>query len=156
PAVQEFWESGEPERFVTSGDRGDHIDYLVRHDDQVWSYSRSLGNLHMSQLTDQYRAARQFVEQARSRDLRRGFVTTLIVLVASIWLVSFVSLIYLANRMSRPIQELTTGLSNLASGDLKTRLDIHRNDEIGRAIGAFNHMADEMEQSRDRLVYLTQ
>src|SRR5438309_10563013 len=29
-------------------------------------------------------------------------------------------------------------------------------DEIGRANQAFNHMADQLQQSRDRLVYLAQ
>jgi nitrogen fixation/metabolism regulation signal transduction histidine kinase len=110
----------------------------------------------MAQLRDQYRDARELVELSKARDLRRGFTTTLIILVASVWLVSFVWLIYLANRMSQPIQQLTSGLSDLASGNLQTRIDIKRNDELGRAIGAFNDTAAELEQSRDRLVYLTQ
>ena len=156
PTILEFWESGETERFTTSGDRGDHIDYLVRRDGEVRLYTRRLGNLQMAQLTDQYRDARELVELSKARDLRRGFTTTLIILVASVWLVSFVWLIYLANRMSQPIQQLTSGLSDLASGNLQTRIDIKRNDELGRAIGAFNDTAAELEQSRDRLVYLTQ
>src|SRR6185503_14973770 len=28
-------------------------------------------------------------------------------------------------------------------------------DEVGRAVAAFNHMADQLEESRDRLVHLT-
>src|SRR5206468_6966074 len=68
----------------------------------------------------------------------------------------FLSLIFVANRMSQPIEELTFGLSDLASGRLHTRIALRRNDEIGRAISAFNHTAEQLQQNRDRLVYLTQ
>jgi nitrogen fixation/metabolism regulation signal transduction histidine kinase len=154
--VAEFWDSAEPERFALSGPGGGHLNYLVRHDGDVWVYSRDLGNVRMEQLTDQYRRARGLVAVSEVRDLRRGFTITLILLVAAVWLVSLVSLIYLAHFISRPIQQLTAGLSELASGNLQVRLDTERNDEAGRAIRAFNHMADQLQQSRDRLVYLTQ
>src|ERR1700688_788346 len=36
PSVTEFWDSNESERFVLSGAEGDRLDYLVRHDNQVW------------------------------------------------------------------------------------------------------------------------
>jgi nitrogen fixation/metabolism regulation signal transduction histidine kinase len=36
------------------------------------------------------------------------------------------------------------------------RLPQRGNDETGRAIGAFNNMAEQLQQSRERLVYLTQ
>jgi len=156
PAVTGFFESGEGERFALSGSQSDHLDYLVQHGDEIRVYSRPLGNMQMERLTTEYREAREVVELARARDLRRGFTITLIVLVATVWVVSFVWLIYVANRMSQPILQLTSGLEELASGNLQTRIDIQRNDELGRAINAFNHTAIELKQSRDRLVYLTQ
>jgi nitrogen fixation/metabolism regulation signal transduction histidine kinase len=67
-----------------------------------------------------------------------------------------ISLIYLAHRISRPIQQLTGALTSLAAGDLRVRLGATGNDETGRAIHAFNNMAGQLQQSRDRLVYLTQ
>lgn len=155
-SVAEFWDSAEPERFALSGSGGGHLNYLVRHGGDVWVYSRDLGNVRMEQLTDQYRRARELVAVNEARDLRRGFTVTLVVLVAAVWLVSLASLIYLAHLISRPIQQLTAGLSELASGNLQVRLDTERNDETGIAIRAFNHMADQLQQSRDRLVYLTQ
>ena len=156
PEVTGFFESGEGERFALSGSHSDHLDYLVQHGNELWVYTRPLGNMQMERLTREYREAREVVELARARDLRRGFTTTLIVLVATVWVVSFVWLIYVANRMSQPILQLTSGLEQLASGNLQTRIDIQRNDELGRAINAFNHTAIELKQSRDRLVYLTQ
>src|SRR6516162_1705681 len=139
PAVAEFWESAEPERFVLSGEGDSHVEYLVRGDDGVSVYSRDLGPVRMQELTNQYRSAREAVAEAQNRDLRRGLTITLIVLVVAIWLFALISLIYLAHRISRPIQELTGGLSELASGNLKVRLPAQGNDETGQAIRAFNN-----------------
>jgi two-component system, NtrC family, nitrogen regulation sensor histidine kinase NtrY len=154
--VGEFWDSAEPERFVLSGEGNNHIDYLVRRDDGVSVYSRDLGPVRMQELTDQYRAARETVAGAQNRDVRRGLTITLIVLVVAVWLLALTSLIYLAHRISRPIQDLTGGLSELASGNLQVRLASQGNDETGQAISAFNHMAGQLQESRERLVYLTQ
>jgi nitrogen fixation/metabolism regulation signal transduction histidine kinase len=154
--VSEFWLSGEPERFAIAGADGNRLDYFVRRDDGIWAYSTDLGNVRMTDLSNQYREARKLVQLSRERDLRRGFTVTLIVLVASVWLLAFVWLIYLANRISRPMQHLSAGLADLAAGRLETRIPAEGTDEIGRAIAAFNRSAAELQQSRDRLVYLTQ
>ena len=154
--ITDFWQSGEPERFSIAGPGGNRLDYFVRREDGVWTFSRDLGNVRMEDLSSEYREARQLVQLAKERDLRRGFTTTLIILVASVWLIAFVWLIYLANRVSRPMQQLTAGLADLAADRLETRIPAEGNDEIGRAIAAFNRSAAELQQSRDRLVYLTQ
>jgi two-component system, NtrC family, nitrogen regulation sensor histidine kinase NtrY len=71
-------------------------------------------------------------------------------------MISFVWLVYLANRVSRPMEQLADGLAELAAGRLETRIPAEGDDEIGRAIAAFNRSAAELQQNRDRLVYLTQ
>jgi two-component system nitrogen regulation sensor histidine kinase NtrY len=96
------------------------------------------------------------VDRARAHDLRRGLLYTLGSLGAAVWAVSLAALVFMARRVSRPIQDLTTGLSKLAEGDLSTRLETRRTDEAGKAIRAFNDMAAQLEQSRSRLVYLAQ
>ena len=157
--AMDFWESGESERFDLAGPGGENLEYFVRHPDGVWIYTQRFGKVRMDEITAQYRNARELVDLAKVRDLRRGLTTTLIVLVAAVWIFSLAWLIYLANRMSHPIQQLTAGLSGLAAGDLATRIPIGRsgrNDEIGQAISAFNHTAAQLEQNRERLVYLTQ
>jgi two-component system, NtrC family, nitrogen regulation sensor histidine kinase NtrY len=154
--VAEFGDSLEPERFALSGSGGNHLDYFVRRSDDVRVFSRDLGNMKMQHVSDQYRRARAIVAKTRERDLSRGFTITLIVLVVAVWVVSLVSLIYLAHHISRPIQQLTGGLTDLASGNLQVRLEATGDDETGQAIRAFNHMAGQLQQSRDRLVYLTQ
>src|SRR6185295_2835207 len=57
--VRELRDSAEPERFALSGPGGDRLDYLVRHGDDVWVYSRDLGNVRMQEVTQQYRRARE-------------------------------------------------------------------------------------------------
>jgi nitrogen fixation/metabolism regulation signal transduction histidine kinase len=154
--VKEFRDSLEPERFALAGTSGDRLDYLVRHGVDVWVYSRELGKVRMQGITEQYRRAREIVADTRERDLRRGFTIPLIILVVAVWVVALISLIYLAHRISLPIQQLTGGLTELASGNLQVRLGSAGDDETGRAIQAFNNMAGQLQQSRDRLVYLTQ
>ena len=155
PAVREFWDSGEPERFELAGAERDRLNYLVRHGKGVWSYSTDL-EVGMRRSSQQIAAARESVDKWKTWDFRRGFVWAFALLAVGIWLASFGALVFFAGRISRPIQQLTAGLSELAGGNASVRVPSDRNDEIGRAIQAFNHMADQMQQNRDRLVYLTQ
>jgi nitrogen fixation/metabolism regulation signal transduction histidine kinase len=154
--VKSFFDSGDSGRFVISGANGDRIDYLVRRGDQVWQWSTSLGEVGLHQLSREFRNAREIVEKRENRDLLRGFTYTYVLLAASVWLVSLVALVYLAHRISQPIQQLTAGLSQLAAGDLSTRVEVRHEDETGRAVRAFNDMAECLQQSTERLVYLTQ
>ena len=41
-AVREFWQSGEHERFELAGADGDRLDYVVRHGNEVWTYSADI------------------------------------------------------------------------------------------------------------------
>ncbi|MBZ5496942.1 MAG: HAMP domain-containing protein [Acidobacteriia bacterium] len=156
PFLQQFWESPDAERFVLSVPYGDRLNYLQRRGSEVWLYSRSLNSVRMEELREQIRQTRSRVEWLRQRNLPRGFTYTLILLSAIVWVLALASVVYLANRISSPIQELTAGLFQLAGGNFETRLHSRQHDEIGRAIQAFNHTAEHLQQSRDRLVYLTQ
>jgi nitrogen fixation/metabolism regulation signal transduction histidine kinase len=155
PTVQEFFSSGDADSFLLAGNNGDRLDFLVRHSGDVWSYSTSLHGVPMRSLSEQYSHARAVVANDSTHDLRRGFFYTFFVLVAAIWIVAFLLLIYFAYRISHPIQQLTTGLSEIAAGHLDYRVKTRRDDEIGAAIQAFNNMADEVKQSQERLVYVT-
>jgi nitrogen fixation/metabolism regulation signal transduction histidine kinase len=160
-AIRAFADSGEAEHFVRAGNQGDRLDYLVRHHgarrgEEIWRYSEDLGGIAMDRLSQQIGDARTLVEAARERDLRRGFRLTYILLATSFWLVSLALLVYMAHRISRPIHQLTGGLTKLAAGDLGARVPPGGADEIGRAIKAFNHMAGKLQESTERLVYLRQ
>lgn len=150
-----FWASGEPEAFVLTGERGNHLNYLLRHGTEVWEYSTSLNGIAMDHIKEQYGRARMVVNRAQTRNLRRGFTYTMISLAAAIWVVSLIALTYCAHRISRPIQQLTTGLAEVAAGHLEYRVAHAGDDEAGAATRAFNAMAAQLQQSRDRLVYVT-
>jgi two-component system nitrogen regulation sensor histidine kinase NtrY len=154
-ALRSFWASGEPDHFVRAGNEGDRLDYFVRSSGEALIYSRPLG-IGMNRLSAQYSNARELVNEANSRDVRRGIIYTWVLLASSVWLASLVILGLLAHHVSRPIQQLTAGLSELASGNFTVRLKSRRDDEIGRAIEAFNYTAEQLEQNRERLIYLTQ
>ena len=121
--VREFWESGQQERFYLSGTDGDRLDFLVRRDREVLAWSRRLGAVAMKQLSRQYSEARKLVEAGSSRDLRRGFIVTFLVLALSTWLVSLGLLVFFAARVSRPIHDLTAGLRKVSGGDLEARVE---------------------------------
>ncbi|HWC97552.1 MAG TPA: HAMP domain-containing sensor histidine kinase [Candidatus Sulfopaludibacter sp.] len=154
--VRDFADGSESERFVRAGREGDRVDYLVRHGGEVWSYSSSLGGVSTGQLRKEIADARDVVDRAKLHDLKRGLKLAYIWLAAMFWLGSLALLVYLAHRISRPIHRLTAGLSQLAGGDLNARVAEGRDDEIGRAIQAFNDMAGRLQESTERLVYLRQ
>ncbi len=154
--VQDFARSEDAERFMTAGNRGDRLDYLVRHGDGVRAYSRDLGDVAMEVLHDQIGDARALADAARERNLPRGIKLAYLIMAASLWLLALALLVYLAHRVSRPIHQLTDGLTKLAAGDLSARVPTRRDDEIGRAIQAFNGMAARLQESTERLVYLRQ
>jgi nitrogen fixation/metabolism regulation signal transduction histidine kinase len=152
--AQAFWESGEAEQFELAGQQGDRLDYYLRHGGEVWIYSRPLG-VALGEMTRQYAEARQALETSGVRNFRRGFSRTLLLIAAALWLAALAALIYLAARISRPVRQLTEGLGQVAAGDLAARVPPGGSDEIGAAVAAFNHMADQLQQARERLIHVT-
>jgi two-component system, NtrC family, nitrogen regulation sensor histidine kinase NtrY len=163
--VRSFWDSGELERFGVSGAAGDRVDYMRRVDGEdgqasVQVFSRDLGGVSMEQLSTQVRETRRLVDAIESRDLRRGFTLTLLVLLGAAWVISLLPLLLIAHRVSRPIEQLTAALTDFAGGNWSRRLQAGASpggsrDEVGRAVDAFNHMANQLEENRERLVHLT-
>lgn len=153
--VEQFFSSADAERFLTGGEEGNRLDLLVRRDGGVWRYSQGLGQVAMGRLARQYADARETVEAARSRDLRRGLLYTFLVLAAGVWAVSLALLAFSAHRISKPIRKLTAGLAELAAGNLSVRVEVEGGGEIGRAVEAFNHTAEQLERSREKLVFVT-
>src|SRR5262245_31851719 len=159
-AVRAFWESGEIERFGLSGSSGDHVEYMRRSDSNgarrgVETYSRDLRSIRMDQLTSELRQTRQLVESIESRDLHRSFTLTLLVLLGAVWLISLAPLVFIAHRISQPIQQLTERLTDFADDDWSRRVETGRpsgllaRDEVGRAVDTFNRIADQLRQNRE-------
>jgi two-component system nitrogen regulation sensor histidine kinase NtrY len=153
-ALNEFWDGGQPEDFNLAGDTRNQLEFYLRDSGGVSVYSKRLA-IGMEALSEQHHKARALVENSETYNLR-GFTWAYILLTALIWIASAGVLVYIASRISRPMEQLTAGLQDLAGGNFDTRIEVLRNDEVGRATEAFNHTARHLQQNRDRLVYLTQ
>jgi two-component system nitrogen regulation sensor histidine kinase NtrY len=71
---------------------------------------------------------------------------TLLILIAATWLG-----LYLAKRITRPVQQLAEGARAIGAGDLDVRLEAETGDELGSLVEAFNMMAAELQTSRTKL-----
>jgi two-component system nitrogen regulation sensor histidine kinase NtrY len=71
---------------------------------------------------------------------------TLMILVGATWMG-----LYLAKRISRPVQTLAAAADEIGAGHLDHRVKAEADDEFGSLIDAFNRMAGELAASRRRL-----
>jgi len=73
-------------------------------------------------------------------------MVTLMILVGSTWMG-----LYLAKRITRPVQMLSIAAREIGAGHLDHRIEHEAADEFGSMIEAFNGMASELASSRRRL-----
>lgn len=59
--------------------------------------------------------------------------------------------VFLANRISQPLERLVEGTIRVAHGDLSHRIDIPPGDEIGELAANFNRMTEEILDDRSKL-----
>ena len=89
---------------------------------------------------------RSMVEvQQHIRDIAYGIAGLGIIfaVLASLWI---------AARISRPIEELARAAQQVASGDWETRVNIRSLDEVGALARSFNNMTRQLVEQRERLV----
>ena len=80
-----------------------------------------------------------------------GYLLTLFLIAAVIVFLAFWIGIYLANSMTRPIQELVEGTRAVAGGDLDVHIDAEGDDEIGMLVRSFNIMAADLRAKQRAL-----
>ena len=73
-------------------------------------------------------------------------MVTLLILVGSTWMG-----LYLAKRITRPVQMLSDAAREIGAGHYDHRIEHEGTDEFGSMVEAFNAMAAEVSQSRRRL-----
>jgi two-component system nitrogen regulation sensor histidine kinase NtrY len=78
-------------------------------------------------------------------------MATLMILVSATWMV-----LYLAKRITRPIQMLSAAARDIGAGHLDRRLEPETFDEFGSLVENFNVMAGELSASRAKLERSTQ
>jgi two-component system nitrogen regulation sensor histidine kinase NtrY len=74
------------------------------------------------------------------------WMLTLMILVAATWMG-----LYLAKRITRPVQLLATAADEIGAGHLDHRVNVEAGDEFSSLIDAFNRMAGDLAASRARL-----
>jgi two-component system nitrogen regulation sensor histidine kinase NtrY len=60
--------------------------------------------------------------------------------------------LWIAARISRPVEQLARAASQVAAGDWETRVEIRARDEVGVLAESFNHMTGQLAEQRERLV----
>ena len=97
------------------------------------------------------------VDQAASvyrqfRVQRRQLVRLYLTLIGLVFLVTLFAAtwigLYLARRITGPIQQLAAATREIAAGNLDVRVRAEIGDEIGMLVEAFNEMAGELQESR--------
>jgi two-component system nitrogen regulation sensor histidine kinase NtrY len=73
-------------------------------------------------------------------------MVTLLILVGATWMG-----LYLAKRITRPVQMLAAAAREIGAGRLDQRVEPQSNDEFGALVEAFNSMAGELATSRRRV-----
>jgi two-component system nitrogen regulation sensor histidine kinase NtrY len=71
---------------------------------------------------------------------------SLLILMSATWLG-----LYLAKRITRPVQMLAAGARAIGAGQLDLRLEPDSGDELGALVESFNMMAAELRTSREKL-----
>jgi len=85
-------------------------------------------------------------------DIKRAewnILITVLILIGGI-----VAIVLMGTRkwISQPISLLVVGINHIAKGNLDTRIDIRRKDEISQLAGAFNQMAVDLKKAQQEVI----
>ena len=100
----------------------------------------------MTQAYEDYQQLRVLKQPLAGVYLSFFLMLTLMILVAATWMG-----LYLAKRITRPVQMLAAAANEIGAGHLDHRVEAETRDEFGSLIDAFNRMASDLSTSRRRL-----
>jgi two-component system, NtrC family, nitrogen regulation sensor histidine kinase NtrY len=100
----------------------------------------------MTQAYENYNQLRVLKRPLTGVYLSFFLMTTLLILVGATWMG-----LYLAKRITRPVQALAAAAREIGAGRLDQRIEPESNDEFGSLVEAFNTMASELATSRRRV-----
>jgi two-component system nitrogen regulation sensor histidine kinase NtrY len=100
----------------------------------------------MSEAYEAYQQLRVLKQPLAGVYLSFFLMLTLMILVGATWMG-----LYLAKRITRPVQSLAVAADEIGAGHLDHRVTAEANDEFGSLIDAFNRMAGELAASHRRL-----
>ena len=104
---------------------------------------------HSRRITDAYEGYRRLLVLKPALEgvyLSVFLMMTLMILVSATWMG-----LYLAKRITRPVQLLAAGAREIGAGRLDHRIEPETRDEFGSLVEAFNTMAGELAASQQKL-----
>jgi two-component system nitrogen regulation sensor histidine kinase NtrY len=103
----------------------------------------------MKEITASYHEFRQL--KILKNPIRTGYILTLFLIAMVIVFLAYWMGVYLANSMTRPLQELVDATHAVAGGNLDVRIESYSADEIGFLIQSFNLMTDDLRTKQNAL-----
>jgi two-component system, NtrC family, nitrogen regulation sensor histidine kinase NtrY len=137
------------EQARTSGHEASGILYLTpSRQDSVAATAIPLKNsdgIALAVLTVAISRSGLVAEQQQIRTIAYGVAAAgiLLAIVFSLWI---------AARVSRPIEQLARAAEEVASGSWDARVPVGGNDEVGVLARSFNHMTEQLANQREKLV----
>ena len=102
-----------------------------------------------AQLIESYQSYRQL--EVRKGEIEASYLLTFLMVTLLVLLgASWVGL-YLARRLTEPIQALAEGTRRVSEGELDYRVEVAAADELGVLVESFNRMTGELERSKQLL-----
>ncbi len=94
----------------------------------------------------EYHQVRLLDDPIRASYIGILILITLLIVFAASWMG-----IYLARRITVPVQLLAEGTEKVATGDLDVSLDYHSDDEFGTLVSSFNRMTGDLKAMKQNL-----
>ena len=103
----------------------------------------------MKEITQSYHEFRQL--KILKNPIRTGYIITLFLITVVIVFFAYWMGVYLANSMTKPIQELVEATRAVADGNLDAHIESYSRDEIGLLVQSFNRMTDDLRSKQSAL-----
>jgi two-component system nitrogen regulation sensor histidine kinase NtrY len=103
----------------------------------------------MKEITASYHEFRQL--KILKNPIRTGYILTLFLIAMVIVFFAYWMGVYLANSMTRPLQELVDATHAVADGNLDVRIESYSVDEIGLLVQSFNLMTEDLRSKQAAL-----
>ncbi|MSN26699.1 MAG: HAMP domain-containing protein [Geobacter sp.] len=103
----------------------------------------------MKEITQSYHEFRQL--KILKNPIRSGYIITLFLITTVIIFFAYWMGVYLANSMTKPIQELAEATRIVADGNLDVRIESHSDDEIGLLVQSFNRMTEDLRTKQQAI-----
>jgi two-component system nitrogen regulation sensor histidine kinase NtrY len=102
-----------------------------------------------AQLIESYQSYRQL--EMRKGEIEASYLLTFLMVTLLVLLGASWTGLYLARRLTAPIQALAEGTRRVSEGELDYRVEVAAADELGVLVESFNRMTGELERSKQLL-----